>query len=290
MYDPGLIYDVGMHRGEDTEYYLKKGFRVIAFEANPQLVRRCKATFDHQIASGRLTIIEGAVAPKEHGDRITFYKSSNSVWGSIEPNWNKRNLTFGQTSEKLQVERVDFADVLHRYGVPFFLKVDIEGGDRHVLKALQQFRIRPKLISMESEKVEFLNLKSELKLLHDLDYDKFRAVQQKTVPGSSIITEDLCGARIEHTFAADASGPFGDDLPQAWLNYEEVIATYRQIFKCYRLFGDSSVLRRLKGDGVLYARRNGYLADLYRAGTILMPADDYSLLSSRLNPTCVRFN
>ena len=38
MYDPNLIYDVGLHLGEDTEYYLKKGFRVIAFEANPELV------------------------------------------------------------------------------------------------------------------------------------------------------------------------------------------------------------------------------------------------------------
>ena len=28
--DPTLIYDVGAHRGEDTEFYLKKGFRVVA--------------------------------------------------------------------------------------------------------------------------------------------------------------------------------------------------------------------------------------------------------------------
>jgi hypothetical protein len=26
---PHLVYDVGLHRGEDTEYYLKKGFGVI---------------------------------------------------------------------------------------------------------------------------------------------------------------------------------------------------------------------------------------------------------------------
>ena len=31
-----LIFDVGLHRGEDTEFYLKKGFRVVAFEANPR--------------------------------------------------------------------------------------------------------------------------------------------------------------------------------------------------------------------------------------------------------------
>ena len=33
-----LIMDVGMHRGEDAEFYLKKGFRVVGVEANPELV------------------------------------------------------------------------------------------------------------------------------------------------------------------------------------------------------------------------------------------------------------
>ena len=28
-----LIYDVGLHKGEDSEFYLKKGFRVVAIEA-----------------------------------------------------------------------------------------------------------------------------------------------------------------------------------------------------------------------------------------------------------------
>ena len=32
-----LIYDVGFHRGEDTEFYLAKGFKVVAIEAHPEL-------------------------------------------------------------------------------------------------------------------------------------------------------------------------------------------------------------------------------------------------------------
>jgi hypothetical protein len=32
---PDLIYDVGLHLGEDSEFYLKKGFNVVAVEANP---------------------------------------------------------------------------------------------------------------------------------------------------------------------------------------------------------------------------------------------------------------
>lgn len=32
-----LIYDIGAHLGEDTDFYLKKGFKVVAIEANPFL-------------------------------------------------------------------------------------------------------------------------------------------------------------------------------------------------------------------------------------------------------------
>jgi hypothetical protein len=37
-----LIFDIGMHVGEDTRYYLNTGFDVIAIEANPFLVEKSK--------------------------------------------------------------------------------------------------------------------------------------------------------------------------------------------------------------------------------------------------------
>ena len=56
-----LIYDVGMHKGEDTEFYLRKGFRVIAFEANPELVDLCRVRLKRFIEQGQLKIVEGAI-------------------------------------------------------------------------------------------------------------------------------------------------------------------------------------------------------------------------------------
>jgi len=40
-----LIFDVGMHKGEDTDFYIKKGFDVIGFEANPELIKYLKKLF-----------------------------------------------------------------------------------------------------------------------------------------------------------------------------------------------------------------------------------------------------
>ena len=60
-----LIYDVGMHKGEDTEFYLRKGFRVIAFEANPELVDLCRVRLKRFIEQGQLKIVEGAIVDKK---------------------------------------------------------------------------------------------------------------------------------------------------------------------------------------------------------------------------------
>jgi len=40
--EPDLIFDIGSHKGEDTDFYLKKAFKVVAFEANPKLIAHCK--------------------------------------------------------------------------------------------------------------------------------------------------------------------------------------------------------------------------------------------------------
>ena len=48
-----LIFDIGMHKGEDTEFYLKKGFRVVAIEADPDLANLCRKRFKEFIDKGR---------------------------------------------------------------------------------------------------------------------------------------------------------------------------------------------------------------------------------------------
>src|SRR5258705_4089288 len=42
---PQLIYDVGAHEGQDTAFYLKKGFKVVAIEASPQLSAKLSEKF-----------------------------------------------------------------------------------------------------------------------------------------------------------------------------------------------------------------------------------------------------
>ena len=56
-----LIYDVGAHKGEDSDFYLRLGFRVVAVEANPTLVDKLKQRFPDEISNGKYILVENAM-------------------------------------------------------------------------------------------------------------------------------------------------------------------------------------------------------------------------------------
>ena len=35
-----LIFDFGFHNGDDSDFYLRKGYNIVAIEANPELVNK----------------------------------------------------------------------------------------------------------------------------------------------------------------------------------------------------------------------------------------------------------
>jgi FkbM family methyltransferase len=243
-----LIFDFGLHKGEDTDFYLRKGFDVVAFEADPDLTAYCAERFYAEIEQGRLRIIEGAITNEPNNGLVSFYKNTqNTVWGTTSPGWAERNKNkFGADSIRIDVKSIDVTDVFDRYGIPLYMKIDIEGADVHVLRALRNYSDRPHYLSMEAEKVNFEKLVAELDLLTDLGYRRFKAVQQETIPNSRIRTRTRTGQEFDYTFVSEASGPFGDDLERPWLRYEECLREYRRIFMSYRLFGDTSPIRRLR--------------------------------------------
>ena len=48
MANRAMIFDVGCHNGQDFVFYLKKGFKVVAIEANPTLCTELRQRFADQ--------------------------------------------------------------------------------------------------------------------------------------------------------------------------------------------------------------------------------------------------
>jgi len=242
-----VIFDVGMHRGGDTAYYLAKGFRVVAFEADPEHVLYCRERFADAIRAERLKIVEGAVASPTENGRVTFYKNlGNSFQGTISEEWATRLKHRHKESVAIEVSRIDILEQFREFGIPHYLKIDIEGADRLALAALGSFPARPRYLSIESEGRDFSKLIEELDALRELGYGKFCAVQQKYIGNTGIVTRDRLGNSLRFTFEPGASGRFGEDIAD-WQSYDECLATYRDVFKRYRRFGKDSWIATIPG-------------------------------------------
>jgi FkbM family methyltransferase len=259
-----LIYDVGMHKGEDAELYLKKGFDVVGFEADPDLVRHCRNRFAREIEQGRLVIVEGAVAEDAPSGAeratVTFYRNTDvSVWGTVVQDWARRNEMMGTRSTAIEVPRVDFEASLERYGIPYYLKIDIEGVDTVCLRALRSFSLKPDYVSLEAEKADFTGIEAELELFGHLGYTAFQAVQQARFADQPVPEPAREGRSVPHLMPPGSSGLFGKDLPGSWLGRERLLRKYRRIFLLYRLVGNYSRLRQSRA-GRWMIRRLGSIA------------------------------
>jgi FkbM family methyltransferase len=245
-----LIYDVGMHHGEDTEFYLRKGFRVVGIEADAENAAWCRRRFAECSNQGQLTIVEGAIidgqAVRAGQNRVAFYKNETQpVWGTVRIEWAQRNERGGASSRVIEVATINFEDTIQEHGIPYYMKVDIEGSDIICLNALARFSERPDYVSIESAKTSFSSIKHEIKLLSDLGYDSFQAVEQSEL---SVRQSPPCppreGKYVAHRFEPGSSGLFGAELGDAWKSKREILRLYRLIRMGYGLVGDDGVMRR----------------------------------------------
>lgn len=237
-----LVFDVGAHKGEDSDFYLKLGYRVVAIEANPDLADGLRRRFAREIGEGRYVVVQKAIS--DTAGELTFYLNDKmSIWGTTDPKWAQRNRELGAASREIRVESIRFADLLREYGCPHYLKIDVEGADMLCVNGLRDVDRRPRYLSLESSKTDWAELLAELDTLEALGYTRFAVVnQRKHRPGRF---RALDGSGVDHVFEKGATGPFGENLAADWCTREEALRRYRRIFLMYRLLGDYAPLARL---------------------------------------------
>jgi FkbM family methyltransferase len=258
--DANLIYDLGMHRGEDTEFYLKKGFRVVAVEADPELCSLAASRFSAEVAAGRLTIVNQAIG--DAPGKVTLYKNKlQPIWNTLSAEWAERNRGQGADSIAIEVEATTLDRLMRRLGVPYFLKVDIEGMDLTAIQSISALPDKPRYISLESCKVSFQALKHEFDVLTAIGYRSFKLVAQHHVHAQIPPRPAREGQYVAHRFAKGASGMFGEEAPGQWLTADEAIQAYRPAFLRYALTGDDPFIRNRYLRALL--KRIGFRAGWY---------------------------
>jgi FkbM family methyltransferase len=238
--DSGLIYDVGMHNGDDTAYYLHLGYRVVGIEASPLMIATLRKRFFQDISGGRLTLLNVGVA-KSEGQLDFWICDEVSEWSSFNLEIASRN---GAKHHSVSVDTLTFSSILSRYEVPFYCKIDIEGNDLLCLNGLVQSDLPP-FISLEMGHADG-NI--AIDLLYALGYKKFKIISQvtwaqplpifssyenglnRTIRGYlHRIDRKLRGARCDGdwTFRSGSSGAFGEATSGPWRSHARVLKQWQ---------------------------------------------------------------
>ncbi len=200
------IYDVGLHTCEDTEFYLKKGFTVVAVEANPTLAAEARRRFAAETAQGRLTVLNVGVADAE-GEAPFYINPRNTEWSSFSRTLAGAD---GGPVEEVTVPLRRLSDIILEHGAPYYVKIDIEGHDEIALQSLYEDDIRPPYVSVENGAWRL----SDIMAL--MGYDDFIYVQQKDMARIQPPKPAREGKYVRHVFPHGASGLFGKETPGEW--------------------------------------------------------------------------
>lgn len=131
-----LYFDVGANFGNRIEPILNTGARVIAVEPQKECVKYLKLKFGDKIT----------VIPKGLSDKVgkeEFHVSSTSTLSTFSKQWiekvKKSNRFNAQNWDKtLEIEMTTLDNLISNFGLPKFIKIDVEGYELNVLKGLSK--------------------------------------------------------------------------------------------------------------------------------------------------------
>ncbi len=258
-----LIFDVGLNVGQDTDFYLSQGYKVLGIEADPILAEAVREKFDREIQEGHLEVLNVGIAERD-GFADFWICEDKPEFNSFHRQIAARD---SYSCHCIQIPVVRFSTIIERYGVPYYLKIDIEGNDMLCLDGLTS-STAPKYLSVESEcpldersaTVE-AGLRT-LQKLYSLGYRQFKLIDQYTFCSLTLpptagyrvdafarrifngrFLEDMRGfgliskhlimktkleSKFRWKFPHGSSGVWGEATPGKWIRYGEAEQAYKQ--------------------------------------------------------------
>ena len=133
-----LVFDVGANMGNRSKVFRKLGARVVAFEPQDYCADFLEAAFagDRNFNLARLALSESA------GEMILHTGEAHTL-SSLDNEWIERMKDGGRFAhhhwdkgKKVPVITLDQA--IKRFGLPTFIKIDVEGHELSVIRGLSQ--------------------------------------------------------------------------------------------------------------------------------------------------------
>jgi FkbM family methyltransferase len=155
-----LVFDVGAHRGQRTDVFLQLGARVIAIEPDASNQRLLARRYRGNRSRGNPVTVVGKAVSDASAAATLWVHAPGSGLNSLSQKWvrelGKDDRRFGSKVEfagRQQVETTTLETLMNSFGVPCYIKIDVEGHEPSVLRGLK----RPvPFLSFEVNLPEFL--------------------------------------------------------------------------------------------------------------------------------------
>ena len=129
-----MYFDIGSNIGKWSLTNIAFCDKIISVEASPitfeKLVENCGNNLN-------IECINYAVCDNNNND-VTFYQAEADTLSTLNKDWLTLDTSrfFNQKFEEIICKSITLDDLIEKYGVPTFIKIDVEGGEFNCIKSL----------------------------------------------------------------------------------------------------------------------------------------------------------